>query len=360
MVTALWMQCQGHNYDPWVVEHAKALGGVKLINPQYGDWRKFVDAGVPILGRMVWPNDSDKGHIYNGAEGAEAWFDDFWITARAMGAITLWEGPNEPTAWNVTQAEALDAFTARLADLFHDNGLRIVGLNFSTGHPDLGVWQHLGNALAKVDYLGRHSYACEEPWFDRSHWWHPYRLVEDVRAIRAAGLRVPPIILGETGIDRAGDAMADGWRARGVDANTYTTLLVQYALRLGSLVPELAAVSPFVWLSTGWPSFDIDQATSAMLVAKWQPAQSVPDALPAITDAYLEQARRHKVPINPDGALAQSIMAAKQLPASDEFDHTGGAARQWGYRRSDATWHMWQWESGKAPKIVHSEHAVRE
>ena len=359
-MTQLWLQTQGHGYADWVVAHAKALGGVKLLNPQYGDWRKFADAGVPILGRMVWPNDSDKRHVADGAIGAERWFADFWPTARQCSGITLWEGPNEPETWTIADAQRLDAFTARLADLYHDNGLRLVGLNYSTGHPEFALWQHLGNALAKVDYLGRHSYTVAEPWFDRDEWWHAYRLVEDVKAIRAAGLRVPPIILGETGIDRAGDPAMDGWRARGVDRNTYTTLLVQYALRLGSLVPELAAVAPFTWLSTGWPSFDIDQATSAMLVAKWQPVAAEPGPLPAITDTYLEQARGYKVPINPDGALAKSMMAAGQLPASDEFDHTGAAARQWGYRRSDATWHLWQWEAGKAPRIVHSEAAQRE
>lgn len=363
-MTQLWMQCQGHGYADWVVAHAKALGGVKLLNPQYGDWRRFADAGVPILGRMVWPHDSDKRHIADGAAGAERWFADFWPTARDCSGITLWEGPNEPTTWTIADAQRLDAFTARLADLYHDNGLRLVGLNYSTGHPEFAMWQHLGNALAKVDYLGRHSYTVAEPWFDRDEWWHAYRLVEDVKAIRAAGLRVPPIVLGETGIDRAGDPERDGWRGVGggrpLDRNTYTTLLVQYLLRLGSLVPELERACPFTWLSTGWPSFDHDEATSAMLVAKWSPVAAQPKPLPAITPAYLERARSYKVPINPDGALAKSIMAAGQLPASDEFDHNGQAARQWGYRRSDATWHLWEWQAGKAPRIVHTEYAVRE
>ena len=308
-MTQLWMQCQGQNYDPWVVAHAKALGGVKLLNPQYGDWRRFADAGVPILGRMVWPNDSDKRHVADGAAGAEAWFADFWPTARQCSGITLWEGPNEPVTWTIADAQRLDAFTARLADLFHDNGLRLVGLNYSTGHPEFALWQHLGNALAKVDYLGRHSYTVAEPWFDRDEWWHAYRLVEDVKAIRAAGLRVPPIILGETGIDRAGDPAMDGWRARGVDRNTYTTLLVQYALRLGSLVPELAAVSPFVWLSTGWPSFELDRQTSEALIAKWAPVagevQPIGETKPP-TEAIRNAAWTLRgIPYNPDAAFAR-------------------------------------------------------
>jgi len=308
-VTQLWMQCQGHNYDPWVLDHAQRLGGVKLLNPQHGDWRKFTERGIPILGRMVWPNNSDKGHIFNGAAGADAWFRDFWPTARQMGTITLWEGPNEPECHTVTQAQALDQFTARLADLFHDNGLRLVGVNFSTGHPLFDKWALLGSALSKVDFLGRHSYACSEPWFSRDQWWHPYRLLKDVDAIRDAGLRVPPIILGETGIDRAGDPNDDGWRARGVSREDYTTLLTQYALRLGSLVPELKAVAPFTWLSTGWPSFDIDRDTSAMLVAKWLPSQSVPDAPPEPSEPLDERIRNaawqlRGIPYNPDAAFS--------------------------------------------------------
>jgi len=309
-MTQLWMQCQGHNYEPWVLDHAQRLGGVKLINPQDGDWRQFTERGIPVLGRMVWPDDSDKRHVYSGAAGAEVWFADFWPTARQMGAITLWEGPNEPVAFTVAQAQALDAFTARLADLFHDNGLRLVGINFSTGHPAFEMWALLGNALSKVDFLGRRSYACEEPWFGQDQWWHPYRLVEDVAAIRDAGLRVPPIVLGETGIDRAGNPDTDGWRARGVSREEYTTLLTQYALRLGSLVPELEIVTPFVWLSTGWPSFDIDRDTSAMLVAKWSPSQAVPDAEPKPSVSLEERIRNaawqlRGVPYNPDAAFAK-------------------------------------------------------
>jgi len=293
-----------------VLDHAQRLGGVKLINPQDGDWRQFTERGIPVLGRMVWPDDSDKRHVYSGAAGAEAWFADFWPTARQMGAITLWEGPNEPVAFTVAQAQALDAFTARLADLFHDNGLRLVGINFSTGHPAFEMWALLGNALSKVDFLGRHSYACEEPWFGQDQWWQPYRLVEDVAAIRDAGLCVPPIILGETGIDRAGNPDTDGWRARGVSREEYTTLLTQYALRLGSLVPELEIVAPFVWLSTGWPSFDIDRDTSAMLVAKWGPSQAVPDAELAPSVPLEERIRNaawqlRGVPYNPDAAFAK-------------------------------------------------------
>lgn len=351
-MTQLWLQTQGHGYADWVVAHAKALGGVKLINPQYGDWRRFADAGVPILGRMVWPNDSDKRHIRDGAAGAERWFADFWPTARQCSGITLWEGPNEPVTWTIADAQRLDAFTARLADLFHDNGLRLVGLNYSTGHPEFALWQHLGNALAKVDYLGRHSYTVAEPWFDRDEWWHAYRLVEDVKAIRAAGLRVPPIILGETGIDRAGDPAMDGWRARGVDRNTYTTLLVQYALRLGSLVPELAAVAPFTWLSTGWPSFDIDRETSATLIDKWRPVQAEPQ--PALD--YVA-ARRHKLVLNPNAALLKAIRDAGQWPASHEFDQSPTFARQWGYDPERNWWYLWQWRSGQPPHTVYNEPA---
>ncbi|GEM_PF-2035658 len=314
-MTQIWMQCQGHNYDSWVVDHARRLGGVKLINPQYGDWRKFCDAGVPILGRMVWPEDSDKAHVADGAAGAEAWFADFWSTARQMGGITLWEGPNEPAIWDEGNAAALDAFTARLAHLFYDNGLRLVGLNFSTGHPEFGLWRCFGASLAAMPYMGRHSYTVSSPWFDAADVWHAFRLEQDVKAIRGAGFRVPPIIVGETGIDRAGGPTTDGWQARGVDANTYTTLLAQYALRLASRVPEVVVISPFVWLSTGWPSFDIYREASAQLVEKWQPVACDPAPLPdpEPPDLGLTVAERVRlaawnlrgVPYNPDAAFAK-------------------------------------------------------
>ena len=314
VVTQLWMQCQGHGYEPWVIEHARKLGGAKLINPQYGEWQLFRDAGVTILGRMVWPNDSDKGHIINGAAGAERWFADFWPIARQMGDIVLWEGPNEPAIWNEDDAAKLDAFTTRLAALFYDNGKRLVGLNFSTGHPDFGLWRCLGAALAAMPYMGRHCYSLAEPWFSYNDLTHAYRLVQDVKTIRDLGYRVPPIIVNETGIDRGGGATTDGWNGTGggrpLSADTYTTLLAQYALRLVSRVPEVTVISPFVWLSTGWPSFDIPQAASAMLLEKWTPSLAVPDVEPEPSVSLEERIRNaawglRGVPYNPDAAFAK-------------------------------------------------------
>ena len=320
----LWLQTQGHGYDDWLVDHAKQVGGVILINPEYGDWRKFVGAGVQhVTGRKVWPNDSDKDWIKQGAHGAELWWADFWRTAAPLKDITIWRGPNEPAIWNAEDALRLDAFTSRLADLFHDNGKQLTGLNFSTGHPEFNLWRYLAESLSKIDYLGRHSYACEPPWFDRSQWWHPWRLVRDVEAIRAAKLRVPPIIMGETGIDRGGHTHYDGWRARGVSADEYTRRMAHYIVDLGRAVPELYAAAPFVWLSTGWPSFDIGRSESERLLARYR--ELVPDAPtpPAQrpTDKEIgDMMQKHLIPLNPAAALEKAAAARGigLLPASPE------------------------------------------
>jgi len=189
-------------------------------------------------------------------------------------------------------------------------------LNNGTGRPgDFGLWRCFGASLAAMPYWGRRSYTLAEPWFDPGDTWHAFRLERDVKAIRDLGFRVPPIIVGETGIDRAGGPTTDGWQARGVDANTYTTLLAQYALRLASRVPEVVVISPFVWLSTGWPSFDIYREASAQLVEKWQPVACDPAPLPdpEPPDLGMTVAERVRnaawnlrgVPYNPDAAFAK-------------------------------------------------------
>ena len=348
------MQCQGQNYEPWVVAHAKALGGVKLLNPQYGDWRKFADAAVPILGRMVWPNDSTAPRRRRRG-GCRS------VVCRLLadGAAMRWhhalEGPNEPTTWTIADAQRLDAFTARLA--ISSRQRPATGRAQLFDRPSRVRVAAPGNALAR-----------STTWAATATRWPSRGLTVTNGARLPAGRgrkRFAPLGCECRRLSLARRALTGGRPRDGRLASVGgpqhlhdAASPVRAAARLaGARAGSGRAVHV---LSTGWPSFDIDEATSAMLVNKWEPVAAEPGPLPAITPEYLELARGYKVPINPDGALAKSMMAAGQLPASDEFDHTGAAARQWGYRRSDASWHLWQWEAGKAPRIVHSEAAQRE
>ena len=311
-VAQLWPQVQSPNYHDWLVDHARQLGGVKLLNPWRGEWQKFTNTGIPVLGRYIAANDADKELIWDGAAGAYPWFRDwFWPYASRCPGIALWEGPNEWPIFNAAQAQLLDAFTSALADIFHDHGLEIVGYQKNTHHWAYSLWQYLGESLSKIDYLGSHHYAYGAR-FQNDDTDGLYRLVKDVDAIRDYGYRVPPVIVSECGYDTdPREAVGHrGWLSRGIDRSTHTTEMVQYLLRLSSLVPELVAIIPFLWEpeDSQWYSFQYDQETSAILARKVVTSYAVPDTPPEPSVPLEERIRNaawtlRNIPYNDDAAF---------------------------------------------------------
>jgi len=173
---------------------------VKLMTlPDKDPW-----PGVRTVGRVYV--EGDAGLVWDGARGA----DEFW---RQIEPVVLshpwvhaWEGPNEPNpVSDANYRGLLDQFTVHLArDIMLPRGLRIVGGNFSVGTPDVGHGPDFRNMLALITYLGLHEYNypslfaqgdAGKPW-----WVGRYRMLMD--ELRRAGCRVPPIIVGEHGIDR--------------------------------------------------------------------------------------------------------------------------------------------------------------
>ena len=361
---AMILATQGAGYADWVVQDARSLGGWMGINPWEGDWTKFTAAGIWSSGRVVHDGDPDTGLVYEGAAGADAWFDSwFWPQASRCPGIKVWRGPNEPPCWDADDARSINAFFVRLAGRFHARGLELIGFEWPTWHPDFQFWQYLGEALMAVDYLGRHCYSLAEPWFDPNDRNSAYRLVEDVKRIRELGFRVPPCIVSETGLDRGGDPVNDGWRARGVSAPDYVTHLWRFLIELADLVPELVGIATFVWLSTGWPSFDIDQTTSYLMVQKKPSGWTQPGELPPITSAYIDSTIQHRFVINEDAALSRTIRAAGHQIGSNEFDHVNDsqgnciAARQYSFR--EGRWYLWEWRAGRPCYVVWSGLATR-
>lgn len=322
-VANIGVQCQGQNYEDWVVDHANALGAVKLLDPDYGEYTKF---SAPILGRLVFANNTDREYIKRGASGAEDWFNnEFWPRASRCPEIEIWEGPNEPIIWNDVDANILCSFYVRLAQLYHAKNKKIAGPNFSTQHPEVVLWKWLGPMLSVLDYLTRHDYA-KDISFPETDTENLYRIVDDVIEIRKNGFRVPPILITETGIDFGGDPNNDGWRARGISAQDYTTRLWQFAIRVRAKVPEIEAIYPFIWLSTGWPSFDIKQEESQMLVDKR------PESEMTLEQQLADAIQNHIIPLNPNAALEKRAQQDGWVPASDEVRDVAGYVVQ-GFRR---------------------------
>jgi len=328
-VSKILLQTQSANYPDWVVDHARRLGGAQLINPWRGAWWKFRDAGVFTLGRYVSDGDADKALVKQGAAGADTWFYEwFWPMASHCPGITTWSSHNEEPVFNAEDARLQNAFVSRLADLYHHHGLQIVAFRVSTHGWDFGLWQYFGESLGKVDYLARNSYEYGTR-FDLHDTNGLMRLVTDVEAIRSFGLRVPPCMLTELGYDTDPSLQIghQGWRTRGIDAEAYTTELIQCMLRLGSQVPELAYVSPFLWQTEDpqWATFEIDRQASELLVTKAESSYTVPDPGPQTPPMVriIEEAQRHVIPRTSGHALYEAARAKGYHEASGEFDIDG-------------------------------------
>ena len=84
----------------------------------------------------------------------------------------------------------------------------------------------------------------------------------------------------------------------------------------------------------------------------------VPDVDGALTAAFLDAARLHKIPMNQDAGLYKAIVGAGQEAKSDEwFDD--GAVWQWGYRPDRGRWYLWRWTPETGPRQVYDEAATR-
>jgi len=316
---------QSEQYPDWLVDVAERLGGWQPINPWRGAWQKFTERGIPTFGRPVFPDDSDKALIKLGKVGAERWWREYGEPViRLCPDIIDWSGPNEETVWNQTDGCAQDAFFSRLADIYHDNGKRLLAYRKSTHHWDFPYWDFFGESLSKVDYLASNHYELG-PRFDLTDTNGLMRLVTDVAAIRSYGYRVPPCIVTEWGYDSDPRETGGhrGWRTRGIDRNTYTTEFVQGMLRLGSQVPELRYVSGFISQveDPQWGTFELDRGDLEMLADKAEAsyvAAPVP-AEPPVAQIVAET-QRHIIPRTPGWALYEAGKARGYYEASGEFD----------------------------------------
>jgi len=179
-------------------------GPVKIMDPPS-------DVDLPgatfFIGRTYMP-DQDSNHlIYQGASGAEIWYRKFRPIYINRPYINCWEGPNEPGApWDAAFCRGLNQFTVRLAHLMHQDGLQLVGHNWSVGWPDKGQAPFFESSLEVMDYWGLHEYCAPhmnygEMGSSGTYYWWTLRYRRTIEELKSAGIRVPPIIIGECGID---------------------------------------------------------------------------------------------------------------------------------------------------------------
>jgi hypothetical protein len=86
---------------------------------------------------------------------------------RLRGLYEAWESYNEMNPATVDEAKRLNEFHVEFANQMHAHGLKTIAYNFSTGTPELDMWQYYADGAAASDYLGLHEY--DAPRMDTLH-----------------------------------------------------------------------------------------------------------------------------------------------------------------------------------------------
>ena len=255
----------------WMRQHVQASGAtmIKQIQPDYNDISWF--AG-DIIGRLWWDNEPDKALVWEGAAGAIKWWNMAQPRIAKCPGIKLWECPNEVAIWDGATANLWCDFELKRIAILHANVLKAVSGCTSTGRWESWVYPHLFNVFTVTDYWEVHEYGMRAMTPDG---WHLLRYRKVIAQLKAAGVRVPPFIIGETGIDYSGNPNTDGWKAQGITAAQYAAQLNAYLLECAK-DPEVVCVTPFVWSHQGWPSFEMDEAVSSLYTNYVKNLQPVP------------------------------------------------------------------------------------
>lgn len=189
--------------------------------------------------------------------------------------------PNEPNCETPEELTKAVEFDLQFVRDCHAHRFKCVARNWGDGRPG-GSWKQIKELLrlyspvmAEADFDGRHGY--NEPEFAMSDWVHfPYhagRIGREVELIRELGVRWPPYLGTELGLDRKKlvDGNWQGWRA---DKAGFGSDLASTISTLGSY-DWCVGVGPYCFGTGGnpkWDSNDFAQETETAIIAlhDWQ------------------------------------------------------------------------------------------
>lgn len=243
-----------------------------------------------VIARLwIGGDHSEAGHIARGYVGAEEYFA---LVRPRVERLKSWiyavEGPNEQDVTNARARLNLSAFSCRLAELYHDLGVKLIAGNFSTGNPDLAdtaALEELAPLVDTCDFLGLHQYGV--PSLQSEAEWRALRHRRLIAAYRRMGVSVPPILLTEFGLDGGGTRFgAVGWK-RIVPNGDFALYLDQLKWADQELAKDSQVVAAFLFSSGGTrdrESFELGKHEWAALLATMrEPESPVPHPDPAPT-----------------------------------------------------------------------------
>ena len=181
--------------------------GKAVVNESAVEWVKIMAPGgdypftrpVKVVGRVwIGGDDVEMGYVLRGAAGGDAYFERCWPEYQKAPWVTAWEGPNEPTPfWGELQQYNL--FAAQWIRRMHLARLQTVAGCISVGQPAAGHIHLLRDVLETTDYFATHEYA--QPTMQQNQSWLCLRYRRLIKELTDAGIRVPPWMITEAGID---------------------------------------------------------------------------------------------------------------------------------------------------------------
>lgn len=261
-MSKLTVHCQGT--PGWMAEFVRRSGVqyIKMIDPP----RDNPFPGVRVIGRTYMPDGESNNMIRHGHAGGEAWFNHWRSFYESRPYVWAWEGPNEPQPMSDPSFRtSLDGFTYRWANLMRGRSWRTVGMCWGVGWPDEGHAAQMGGGVQACDYLAVHEYSARQMQVGAN--WLCLRYRFTVQELKAAGYRVPPILITECGID--GGVMGQqyartGWKSYATE-DEYLEQLKWYDSELMK-DPIVEAAFPFTaGPNQDWIDFEITESLAMKL-----------------------------------------------------------------------------------------------
>jgi len=236
---------------------------------------------------------------------------------RLRGIFQVWEGYNEIAVQTPEEMSKLATFEAEVARILHKHGFQAAVGGFSTGTPDLSLWEHFYPALVEGDYLHLHEYSA--PTMRDGETWLCLRY-RRVYEILPPSLR-RPLIISECGVDGGGGR---GWKDF-LNEDEYLANLIWYDEEL-QRDDFVVGATIFCAGCPAWSSFDILGPLANKLLAYLQanPPQAWQYPYPPLEQVLRKAAWDAKgIPYNPEAALARFAREHDLgVPETEEFEFT--------------------------------------
>jgi len=260
---------------------------LKIIDPPATD--PFGGA-VKVIGRTFVPDEQSEAMIRMGAAGGEKWYWDNLPRYTKAPYVHAWEFANEPVVPRENEGRTPYLFslmeaTMAWVNLMRRSGRRTVVGNFGVGHPDVSVARRLGPALQIGTYLGLHEYGKRDMRIVNEKGeddWYTLRYRRTVAELRKAGYGVPPVLIGECGLDNLlwGGGVG-GWQMLlNGDQAEYVRQLAWYESELQKDEEVRAA---FIFTSgpvAPWQTYDVHEELSRKLMMLPSPEPPPPPPPP--------------------------------------------------------------------------------